>query len=215
MPYQNIIFDLGGVIINIDYSLSIRAFTKLSSGILDEIELQNSPPSFIVAYEKGEISSEQFRESLRREFHIIADDNQIDTAWNAMLLDIPKERIELIQNLKTEKRLFVLSNTNQIHKTAFDKKMQKVLGEVSFDSLFEKTYYSYQVKMSKPDTNIFRLVLNQSNLSPKQTLFIDDTQKHILAAQQIGIATYHLKAPETILDIFDGKIATHTTILNT
>ncbi|PHQ65807.1 MAG: haloacid dehalogenase, partial [Sulfurimonas sp.] len=139
MPYQNIIFDLGGVIINIDYRLSVREFSKLSSGILNEIELQNSPPNFITAYEKGEISSKQFRETVRQELHIIADDHQIDTAWNAMLLDIPKERLKLIQDLNTEKRLFVLSNTNQIHKVAFDKKTKEILLKISFEDLFEKT----------------------------------------------------------------------------
>ena len=205
MPYQNIIFDLGGVIINIDYRLSVREFTKLSSGILNEIELQNSPPSFIIAYEKGEISSSQFRNTIRKEFHITATDEQIDTAWNAMLLDIPQERLFLIQKLSMHKRVFVLSNTNQIHKTAFDKKTQVILGDTPFDALFEKAYYSYQIRMSKPESIIFDLVLKQNKLIPNQTLFIDDTKKHLLAAQKTGMETYHLQAPETIVDLFNKK----------
>jgi putative hydrolase of the HAD superfamily len=207
MPYQNIIFDLGGVIINIDYRLSVREFAKLSSGILNEIELQNSPPSFIIAYEKGEISSNQFRDAVRKEFHITATDQQIDAAWNAMLLDIPQERLFLIRKLSKHKRLFVLSNTNQIHKAAFDKKTQAFLGDTPFDDLFEKAYYSYQIQMSKPDSIIFELVLNQNKLIPHQTLFIDDTKKHLLAAQQIGITTYHLQAPETITDLFNREMS--------
>lgn len=202
MPYQTIIFDLGGVIINIDYALSIREFTKLSTGILNEVELQNSPPDFIIAYEKGEMSSQNFRNSIRTHFNVAATDEQIDAAWNAMLLDIPMERLDLIQKLQNKKRLFVLSNTNEIHMKAFRKKTQALLGKKSFDELFEKTYYSYQLKMSKPDRAIFEILINQNNLNPSQTLFIDDTEKHILSAQKAGILTHHLKAPQTVLDIF-------------
>ena len=115
-----IIFDLGGVIINIDYPRTILAFNALHSEDQEFPYSQNQQAELFDAFEKGEIPAWEFRDGLRKTLDLDCSDADLDAAWNAMLLDIPIERIRLIEALSKQKRLFLLSNTNSIHKLAFD-----------------------------------------------------------------------------------------------
>ena len=112
---KNIIFDLGGVILNIDYQLTIDAFKKLSLNNFDQFYSQFTQNDLLIAMEKGEITPQEFRIQLRKYISKPVSDIMIDNAWNAMLLDFPPERIILLQKLKNKYRTFLLSNTNSIH----------------------------------------------------------------------------------------------------
>lgn len=206
MNVKNIIFDLGGVILNLDMNRTLTALEKLAGKAI-EINLINGNPLF-EAYESGLITSQEFLNGLRDFVGQSPTDEQIIEAWNAMLLDLPQERIDLLRTIAQEKRIFLLSNTNEIHLNAFQKIVKAETDLQILDEVFEKAYYSYQMFDRKPKASIFQTVLNNHQLLPSETLFIDDTEIHIKTAQMCQIQTFHLKKPLTLFDLFDknGKI---------
>ena len=123
MQIQNIIFDLGGVIINLDMDRSYQALMARSGLKMDPVELLRKHKHFFFDYERGLLTDDEFRSGLREHFMISGTDDEIDRDWNRMLLDIPQERIEFIRELKENYRLFVLSNTCQIHVDSFEKQL--------------------------------------------------------------------------------------------
>lgn len=199
--YENIIFDLGGVIINLDYGATIREFSKLCQRDMKESYSQKKQAPIFDDLETGKISPEEFRTGFKQLFNFEASDEEIDAAWNALLLDFPKERLDLIQQIGTQKRIFLLSNTNAIHKIAFEKILHDSLDIPSLSSFFEKTYYSHEMGDRKPNASIFERVLDENQLDPAKTLFIDDSIQHIEGAKKVGLNTCHLTPTTTLLDL--------------
>lgn len=199
--FKNIIFDLGGVLININYSLTSRAFEKLGVSNFDALFSQASQTHLFDLYEKGLITSAEFRKRIKAFLPGGIDDNTIDNAWNAMLLDFPKERLDLLQKVKLTHRTFLLSNTNEIHIQKINQDLNQQYGIPNLNGFFEKVYLSYGVNKRKPDAEIFEQVLSENNLKPSETLFIDDSPQHIEGAKKLGIQTYWLDVKkETILN---------------
>lgn len=203
---KNIIFDLGGVIINIDYQKTIDAFRKLSKANSTIEFNQKAQSALFDDLETGRISNEAFRQKIREHYHIVGSDEAIDDAWNAMLLDIPQERIELLRALHKNHKLFLLSNTNAIHLIAFNKIVQDSHGMPALDELFDKCYYSHLVDDRKPNPGIFERIVNENNLQKAETLFIDDSIQHIESAEKVGIKTLHLAPPLTINQVFADAV---------
>lgn len=200
--YKNIIFDLGGVILNIDYSLTEKAFAKLGISDFKTMFSQAQQTQLFDNYEKGFISSNTFRAELKKYLQKDTSDKIIDEAWNAILLDLPQERIEFLKKIKLTHRTFLLSNTNDIHIETINTYLKKEYGLADLSSLFEKMYLSYEIGMRKPDAEIFELVLQENNLVPSETLFIDDSIQHVEAAKNLGINAYWLDAKkESIVDV--------------
>lgn len=199
---KNIIFDLGGVIINIDYDKSIRELQKLCKDNCQIAYSKQEQSQLFDLFETGVHSPEQFRDVLRSTYSLDATDEAIDAAWNAMLLDIPQERIDLLLELGKHYRIFLFSNTNAIHLKRFNEIVDHSFTIPSLDSLFEQSYYSHLISKRKPDPLAFELILEQNNLAKEETLFIDDSIQHIESARKIGIQTLHLQAPLTINEIF-------------
>jgi putative hydrolase of the HAD superfamily len=203
---KNIIFDLGGVIINIDYQKTIDEFKKLSK-VNSTIEFNQKNQSVLFdELETGRISNEAFREKIREHYQLEASDAEIDAAWNAMLLDIPAERIALLRKLRKNHKLFLLSNTNAIHMIAFNKIVKDSFGMPALDELFDKCYYSHLVDDRKPNASIFERILQENGLTKEETLFVDDSIQHIESAQKIGIKTLHLAPPLTINQAFADAV---------
>ncbi|HEY5822984.1 MAG TPA: HAD family phosphatase [Cyclobacteriaceae bacterium] len=198
---KNIIFDLGGVIINLSVPATFAAFAQASGKPLDEVSKYASHQAFF-DYEKGLISDQQFREEVKNILEWKAKDETFDICWNAMLLDIPIERLQLLERLKKEYRVFLLSNTNEIHLKKFNHILKVTSGRESMDYYFHKAYYSHRMKMRKPDTEIFEFVLKENQLDPSQTLFLDDNVSNLEGAAQTGIQTFHVKTPELIFSLF-------------
>jgi len=190
------------VILNIDYRLTEKAFAKLGLTDFDTIYSQVAQKELFDVFEKGLISPGDFRKEIRKFINKDVSDLQIDDAWNSMLLDLPEERVHLLDKLKTKYRLFLLSNTNEIHFNAFTAYMQKKFDREIFSEVFEKAYVSHQINMRKPDAEIFEYVLKENKLSKEETLFIDDSIQHIESAHKAGINTIFLKKGETILSLF-------------
>lgn len=200
--FKNVIFDLGGVILNIDYNLSVDAFKKLGLNNFAEHFSQASQKHLFDLYEKGMISSAEFRDAIKQELSADVSTAQIDAAWNALLLDLPKERLSVLEKVKQSHRTFLLSNTNDIHIVELNRYLNNSFGIADLSGYFEKMYLSYEIGMRKPDAEIFEFVLQQNDLDPSDTLFIDDSIQHIERAKQLGIQTYWLQKPQTIVSLF-------------
>lgn len=203
---KNIIFDLGGVIINIDYQKTIDEFKKLSKENCTIEFNQKAQSALFDELETGDISNETFREKVREHYQVKGTDEQIDAAWNAMLLDIPQERIDLLRRLRKNHKLFLLSNTNAIHLIAFNKIVQESFGMPALDELFDKCYYSHMAGQRKPDAAIFERILQENGLQREETLFVDDSIQHIESARSLDIQTLHLAPPLTINEAFRDAV---------
>jgi glucose-1-phosphatase len=204
--YKNIIFDLGGVILNIDYSILINSFENLGLQNFEEHYSKAQQEQFFDLYEKGLISSSEFIQRLKNHCKAGTTDQDIENAWNSMLLDLPQKRMDLLNNLKTNHRTFLLSNTNDIHMKWIHNYLSKIFGIPDLSGCFEKVYLSYLLHMRKPDEEIFTHVLKENNLEPEETLFIDDSPQHLEGAKKLGIQTYWLDVKkESILEVFDNS----------
>ena len=199
---KNLLFDLGGVIINIEPIRVAKQFSVLSGKDLSFIRQQIEERRVFHNYEIGKWSDAEFRNSINHMLELSLTDQQIDDIWNSMLLDIPKERIDLLLSLRKQYNLYLLSNTNQIHINAVNAILHQTCGVPVLEDLFDKTYYSHLIHLYKPAADCYTYVLQDSTLLPEETLFIDDNEDNIRGAKQLGIQTVHLQSPATILDIF-------------
>lgn len=199
---KNIIFDLGGVIINLAVEKTHQAFAALSGLPLEEIKNRVHHGAYFHEYEKGLIADAEFRNHLRESLNLKVTDTELDVAWNAMLLDIPIERIQLLERLKKNYSLYLLSNTNNIHLQCFSKIVQQLTGKERIDYYFHDAYYSHLLKLSKPDVAIYKHVLTQNNLQPAETIFLDDNKDNLMGANKAGIQTFHVQYPDQIFSLF-------------
>jgi putative hydrolase of the HAD superfamily len=200
-PIKNIIFDLGGVFLNIDFQLTSQAFEKLGVTNFNQMFTQHYSNPLFELLETGEITEDEFYDAFRVESKSQLSNEQIKTAWNALLLNFPLERIEWLEEIASKYRIFLFSNTNQIHYDCFIENFNKAFPTKNFDALFIKAYYSQHLGLRKPYPNSFQAILTEQALDPAETLFIDDTIKNVEAAQVLGLQTIHLKAPITVLDL--------------
>ena len=199
-----IIFDLGAVILNINYQNTIDEFTKLGVTNAATFYSKKVQTNLFNQIETGIISSNEFLKALQKETKN-ANINQVEKAWNAMLLDLPEERVHLIKKLKNNHSIYLLSNTNVIHIDAF----KKQLGNrkwLAFCKLFDKMYLSHELGLRKPDVKIFEYILNEQKLKAEEVFFIDDSPQHIASAKKIGIHCHHLLDDENIITLFPDII---------
>ena len=199
-----IIFDLGAVILNINYQNTIDEFTKLGVNNAATFYSKKVQTNLFNQIETGMISSNEFLKALQKETKN-ANINQVEKAWNAMLLDLPDERIQLIEKLKNNYSIYLLSNTNAIHIDAIKKQLGKRKW-LAFCKLFDKMYLSHELGLRKPDVKIFEYILNEQKLKAEEVFFIDDSPQHIASAKKTGIHCHHLLDDENITDLFPDII---------
>ncbi len=213
MNIENIIFDFGGVILDIDPQLTIDEFVKLGFNNIEKLNYSAFTEEIIAKFERGILTPEVFRKKLKAFLEIDITDQQLDDAWNALLFDIPGIRIDIIEQVKKNYKIYLLSNSNEIHYDLFVRDLQLRFGYGEFDELFEKAYFSFDLHLLKPNLEVFEFMINQHDFNPSTTLFIDDNAKNIEAAQKLGLKTYQLIKPERIRDIFiDGKLISNLDI---
>ena len=203
---KNIIFDFGAVIYDIDADQTVQAFKNLKITEFDSFHnflTSHTNESLFIDIEIGKISPSQFRDVIRSWSNFTLSDSAIDYAWNAMLVGYVKERLDLLCELKTKYRTFLLSNTNRIHWDYFTNELHE-FGYSGLHELFEKDYYSHNLGLRKPDIEIFKYVLADSNLKADETLFLDDNLKNIEGAKMAGIPSIQVTKEFDILTIF-GK----------
>ena len=197
---RNIIFDLGGVILNIDIKRTEAAFKNLGIEVYSQYLSGNDNASFFKEYEAGQIDDSVFIKSIQALSPKDLKEEAIIDAWNALLLDFPHERIELLQQLKNKYRLFLLSNTNAIHEKKFQQKLYEQTGSY-LEDIFEKTYYSHTIRIRKPDVEAYRYVISDNKLVTSETLFVDDTEANMSGAIEAGLQVRHVKPGISILEM--------------
>ncbi|MCS6934386.1 MAG: HAD family phosphatase [Chitinophagales bacterium] len=193
MPaYQYLIFDLGDVIIDIDYHATINAFQQLSRVDFSEVVSYARQHPVFDRLERGEISAQEFRSELRRFLHPQVTDEQIDAAWNAILVGFPPEKLQLVENLKQNYEVYALSNINEIHTAQLDRVARERFGKERFSDFFHHAFYSHEVGHRKPEPEIFRYVTEVKNIAPERTFFVDDKKENVEAASAAGWHAYQL-----------------------
>ncbi|MEO5572032.1 MAG: HAD family phosphatase [Bacteroidia bacterium] len=203
---KNIILDLGGVIFDVSYEAAANAYIKLGIKNFDELFSKKKQEHFFDDYEKGIISDEDFRNEIRKHISTPVTDGQIDDAWNALLFTIPAARMKFVQSLKKHYNLFLLSNTNGIHLKEVKKILEKDFGKNVLESVFKKMYFSCELKMRKPETEIFNFVVQGNNLKKEETIFIDDSIQHVEGAKKAGLPAFHLDLSKNTLETFLPEI---------
>lgn len=200
---KNIIFDYGNVIFSLDFLRGQAAWKELGINNAADFFGHKQQDEIFDKFDRGEVTADQFRAYIRQKTGNpeLADD-QINAAWNSMLLGIESGNHELLLSLKGKYRTFLLSNINEIHYGYIMNYLKTDFGFDSNDHIFEKTYYSHLTGKRKPEPAIFEMVLNENNLNPSETLFIDDSPQHLATAQKLGIQTFLMTAPDTLQQFF-------------
>lgn len=198
-----LIFDLGNVIIDIDYDFSINELKKLLPEHKFELTNQFFPSSIHKDYERGLITSEQFRNEIRLMFQEDFTDAQIDHVWNSLLKDIPRERIDLLNELRKIYGTAVLSNTNEIHIDKFDELLKEQTGISSINTLCDKVFLSHKMGLAKPDPAIYLSALSDIGIPANRVLFFDDLLANLEGAKSVGIHTHHINHKKGLVEFFE------------
>lgn len=199
---NSVIFDLGGVLFDIDYSFTQKAFIALGAKEFNELYSQQKQAGLFDEFEKGNVSAEHFRAGMKKFLPAHISEKQVDDAWNALLIGFPGEKVTLLNKLKQRHRLFLLSNTNDIHLPAVLEMMDKAHGKGIMTTMFEKEYYSCRMGTRKPDIEIFEKVCKENDLDPFTTLFIDDSIQNIEGAKKFGLQTLHYNSSISLEEYF-------------
>jgi putative hydrolase of the HAD superfamily len=197
-----LIFDLGNVIIDIDYDFSIRELKKILPNEKHYLTADFFPSSFHKDYEKGMISSDQFRNAVRELYQENFSNEQIDHIWNSLLKDIPQERIDLVRNLNQDFGTAVLSNTNEIHILKFNEMLNAQTSINGLSEMFDRVFLSHEMGLAKPDEAIYKAVINEIQVEPKRVLFFDDLLANLEGAKRVGLQTFHITHPKALIQFF-------------
>ena len=199
---KNIVFDLGGVLVDLDFKAAINGLQQAGFANVKEQLMAFDRGGIFQKFEVGEITADEFRTAIRENSTVTLTDEEVDALWNLMLLEIPREKLELILELRGKYMVYLLSNTNSIHwdyvcKNAFNYRGFRV------EDYFEETFLSYEMHLAKPDKAIFEKVLSDANLLAEETLFIDDSEANCKAAQEVGIHAHHYHVGDDLSKIFE------------
>lgn len=194
---KNIIFDLGGVIYAIDYHKTIDAFVQLGIDDFEGLYAKAGQSALFDDLETGKISIPDFVDRIQELLSEKVTQEQVVTAWNSMLLDFMPDALACVKQLSQDYRLFLLSNTNEMHIAEIKHRAGEDAFE-SFSQCFEKLYLSHDLGLRKPHAEVFTHILSEQGLRAEETLFIDDSIQHIEGAQKVGLKVHHLRDDERI-----------------
>lgn len=199
---KNVVFDLGGVLINLDFDNCLNAFRKAGFQDIEKQACQFRGKGFFFQFELGEISPEEFREAIRKEVSEALSDHEIDDMWNLMLLDIPREKLDLLLKLREHYMVYLLSNTNRIH---WDYACEQMFCYRGFrvNDFFEDIFLSFEMHKAKPEKDIYEQMMKEANILPEETFFIDDSAINCQAAISLGIQSYHYHIGEDLSSLFE------------
>lgn len=199
---KNIVFDFGGVLLDLDYERTFQALSSLMGMPLDRNGLPEELATVFTKYEKGQLQTETFMWNIQKHAaKQITEPHKIIKAWNAMLLGWNAERLPWLLNLQGQYRTFILSNTNELHIQWVRRDLKSKHSVENFEeTYFEHVYYSHDMGMRKPDAEIYQAVLADRDLVAAETLFVDDTYANVLAAQAVGISAVHHDPSMEIID---------------
>ena len=199
---KNIVFDLGGVLVDLDFKNAINGLQQAGFANVKEQLQAFDQDGIFQKFELGEINADEFRTAIRENSTVTLTDEEVDALWNSMLLEVPRKKLELILELRGKYMVYLLSNTNSIHwdyvcNNAFNYRGFRV------NDYFEETFLSFEMHLAKPDKAIFVKVLHEANLLPEETLFIDDSEANCKAAEELGIHAHHYHIGDDLSKIFE------------
>lgn len=197
---RNIVFDLGGVLMNIDFQRTFNAFEIIGFRGAEEWFKNPEVNQLCMDFETGVYCSIEMRRKFREITGFKCSDTEFDYAWNSLLIDFPPERIARVQELAKKYNTYLLSNTNPIHARYFNEELNRHYGIESLDHLLDKAWYSHNLGLRKPDVKIFQKVLKNSRLNPEETLFLDDFEINVRAAESVGMKAIQVDAEFTIIE---------------
>jgi len=200
--FPNIIFDYGGVILDINVNNTVSAFQRLLPIKIDNFQFRIESSNVFKDLERGRIDELDFLRSINKILNADIRWEEFEMAWNAMIGKLPVENVKLIEKVSKSHRIFLLSNTNSIHLRKVNEVVKKTIGADSIDHFFEKAYYSNNMGMRKPDTEIFNYVLREQNLNVEETIFLDDNPLNLEGAAKVGLAVCHITNERGIREIF-------------
>ncbi|MCP9757128.1 HAD family phosphatase [Lacihabitans sp. CCS-44] len=198
-----VVFDFGNVIINIDVEKTVLAFSELTFKSPTRIKQLFADAEVFKKYETGFYSDDEFRDVIRQILSYPLNDQEIDQAWNALLLDVPKKRLDFLESLKMKYPIYLLSNTNNIHIEQCRQYFRTKFGITNFETIFNETFLSYKMGLWKPEYKIYDAVINKIGLKPQEILFLDDNQDNTDAASDLGIQCIKINPPECFTEILE------------
>ncbi len=192
----NILFDFGNVIIDIDIPGAIDRIAALRSPKVTEETYDREIRALVRKYEVDAISTDLFINGILKYADVKVQARDVITAWNSMLVAIPEYRLTMLETLKHNFGLYMLSNTNYLHIEWVHDHLRTTHHIEDFESrFFDVVYYSHLIKARKPDSEAFEHVIRDAMITPEKTLFIDDNEANIEAASALGFQTL-LSPPE-------------------
>jgi len=200
--FPNIIFDYGGVIINIDVDQTVSAFQDLIPGNSDNIQQKVESSDVFKSMEKGLLEEHVFLMEFNQLLDSDLEWNTFESAWNAMIGDLPVDRLRVLDDVAKSHRIFLLSNTNSIHLRRVNDVVKETTGKDSIDHYFEEAYYSNIIQMRKPDREIYEYVMAKNNLNPDETIFLDDNMHNLKGAEEAGLAICLITEERGLMEIF-------------
>ena len=201
---KNIIFDLGGVLLDLDLQKTFSAFWEMELSKEVIMKRYNSEGNYFFQFEKGQISANEFRASLRKMIGNSVSNEKIDYAWNEMLRGFKNDTIKLLSDLSGKYPLYLLSNTNEIHLLVYSEQFRETSGGTTLQKYFIETYYSHIIGTRKPEPESFIYVLKDAGIEPKETLFIDDSEENCVSARETGLVAHQFKPDENLREILGG-----------
>lgn len=198
-----IVFDFGNVIINIDVEKTVLAFSELTFKSSAKVKQLFADAEVFKKYETGHYTDDEFRDMIRQVLSYPLNDQEIDQAWNALLLDVPTKRLDFLESLKMKYPIYLLSNTNNIHIEQCQQYFRTKFGIPNFENIFTETFLSYKMGLWKPDYKIYDAVISKIGFKPEEILFLDDNQDNIDAATDLGIQCIKINPPDCFTEILE------------
>lgn len=199
---KNIVFDLGGVLIDLDFPRALKAFEQAGLTDIAQNVQAFSREGIFMDLELGNITPEDFFQSICERSTQPISIHQATDYWNLILKDIPQDKLKIIRELRKRYHVYLLSNTNQPHWEYICKKCFEKDGFTIHD-YFEKLFLSYEMHLAKPDKQIFFQMLQDGQMKPEETLFIDDSEANCNSAKETGIRTIHYRIGENLKSLLE------------
>ncbi len=198
---RTIIFDLGGVLLNLAPERTLHAFVELGIHHFDQLFTVHKATELFNRLETGGVEPRQFVETLIREADRPVTGMQVVDAWNAMLLDFRQDSLRFIERLRDRYHILLFSNTNAIHQEAFERNMRETTPWRRMEDVVHTAYYSHKLGRRKPEVTAYEAIIEEEELDPSSTLFIDDNMQNIRGAEEAGLLTHHFLLEERVEDV--------------
>lgn len=199
---RNLIFDFGGVIVDLDFSRTVNAFRAAGFFDIEERLSAIKQDKIFLQYEVGEVSTKYFRRKLRKHLSSSLFDKDIDYMWNAMLVGIPSYKLDLLLELKEEYKLYLLSNTNELH-WEYAQNCLFNYKNYTWNDFFKKVYLSFQMHLDKPSPEIYQAMMKDAGIKPDESLFIDDIELNCDGARQAGLNAVQYRIEDDLRKYFE------------